>query len=107
VIGEDAGRHTNWILRRSVPNSYLLNAAWADYNTKVRVHGYDFRGLVREGGCCVMNCNNNDEIYSFHPGGSNVLRGDGSVVFLEETIAPGLLAALITKSGAEVVDEGD
>ena len=31
------------------------------------------------------NAGNNDEIFSFHPGGANVLFGDGSVQFMKET----------------------
>jgi prepilin-type N-terminal cleavage/methylation domain-containing protein len=102
---EDAGRQTNYIRGQAVPNSYLLNAAWADYNTKVRVHGFSSDGRVREGGCCVVNCNNDDEIYAFHTSGANTLRGDGSVQFLRESIAPGVLAALVSRAGGEVLSD--
>jgi prepilin-type N-terminal cleavage/methylation domain-containing protein/prepilin-type processing-associated H-X9-DG protein len=100
LVVEDAGRHNNYI-KGINQGGYLLNACWADYNIKVRVHGYSGDGRVREGGCCVINCNNNDEIFSFHTGGTNALRADGSVAFLRESIAPGVLAALITKDAGE------
>jgi prepilin-type N-terminal cleavage/methylation domain-containing protein/prepilin-type processing-associated H-X9-DG protein len=46
---------------------------------------------------------NNDEIYSFHPGGANVLLGDGSVKFLKESTSVVVLRSLITLRGSEVV----
>ena len=36
--------------------------------------------------------------YSFHPGGLNVLIGDGAVKFLDETINIGIVAALVTRN---------
>ena len=55
---------------------------------------------------CVgsMNCTNNGEIYSFHTGGANTLFGDGSVRLLRENISVGVMAALITRNGGEVIN---
>jgi prepilin-type N-terminal cleavage/methylation domain-containing protein len=41
---------------------------------------------------------------SYHPGGVNALRGDGSVLFFRETINVDLWRALGTRAGGEVVD---
>jgi prepilin-type processing-associated H-X9-DG protein len=49
------------------------------------------------------NAGNNDEISSFHPGGANLLMGDGSVRFLKETIGPVIMRGLVTLKGAEVL----
>jgi prepilin-type N-terminal cleavage/methylation domain-containing protein/prepilin-type processing-associated H-X9-DG protein len=49
------------------------------------------------------NAGNNDELYSFHPGGCNVLMGDGSVRFLKESISPVTLRALVSCAGGEVI----
>ena len=43
------------------------------------------------------------QIYGFHSGGVNALLGDGSVRFIRQTIPLRTLAALITRSGGEVV----
>ena len=52
-----------------------------------------------------MNCDNQQgDIYSFHPGGANVLFADGSVRFVKSSINLNTLAALVTKAGGEVVD---
>jgi prepilin-type processing-associated H-X9-DG protein len=49
------------------------------------------------------NAGNNDEIASFHPGGANILFGDGSVRFLKDSVNPVTLRGLVTLSGGEVV----
>jgi prepilin-type N-terminal cleavage/methylation domain-containing protein/prepilin-type processing-associated H-X9-DG protein len=108
MVSEDAGRHQMYARGKPVtPNApgqigWLLNSAWADYNTAIRVAGFSADGLVQFGGSCVINCNNASEIYAFHTGGANALRGDGSVQFMRESTAPAVVAALITRSGGEV-----
>jgi prepilin-type processing-associated H-X9-DG protein len=49
------------------------------------------------------NAGNNDELASFHPGGVNVLMGDGSVRFLKDTVNPVTLRGLVTLAGGEVL----
>jgi prepilin-type N-terminal cleavage/methylation domain-containing protein len=87
------------------PGGGNLNAAWADYNTKINVHGASADGTVRGGGCCVVNCINEGEIYAFHTAGANTLRGDGSVFFMKDSIPPAVLAALISANGGEVIPD--
>jgi len=49
------------------------------------------------------NAGNNDEIFSFHPGGANILMGDGSVRFLKDSVNVVTLRGLVTLKGAEVI----
>jgi prepilin-type N-terminal cleavage/methylation domain-containing protein/prepilin-type processing-associated H-X9-DG protein len=49
------------------------------------------------------NAGRNDELASFHPGGVNVLMGDGSVRFLKDSVSPVTLRGLVTAQGAEVL----
>ncbi len=49
------------------------------------------------------NAGANDELFSFHPGGVNVLMGDGSVRFLKDTVNIVTLRGLITPKGGEVI----
>jgi prepilin-type N-terminal cleavage/methylation domain-containing protein/prepilin-type processing-associated H-X9-DG protein len=51
------------------------------------------------------NCGVFEEIFSFHPGGAQVLLGDGSVRFVSENLNTALLRALVTPRGGEVVGE--
>ena len=76
-------------------------ASWADRNNLVAPTGAKADGSARVGPC-PMNCTNDNELYSFHTGGVNVLFGDGSVRFLSSNLTLSTLAALITRAGGEV-----
>ena len=96
-------------------------AAWADNNATFTLHGADAvtgvpnsscyhtdaTGRVppsgsTSGGRCVMNCSNWDEPYSFHPGGMNVVFGDGSSRFIADDLSPLTMIAIVTRSGGEI-----
>jgi prepilin-type processing-associated H-X9-DG protein len=49
-----------------------------------------------------INGNNNGELYSFHPGGANVVFVDGSVHFLTSGMSAAEFAALVTARGGEI-----
>jgi prepilin-type N-terminal cleavage/methylation domain-containing protein/prepilin-type processing-associated H-X9-DG protein len=49
------------------------------------------------------NAGNNDEIASFHPGGANILFGDGHVGFLKNSVNPVVMRGLVTLQGGEVL----
>jgi len=54
-----------------------------------------------------MNCGANDEIFSFHGGGSNVVFADGHVSFLRDSVSPQVLRALVSRAGGETVSTND
>jgi prepilin-type N-terminal cleavage/methylation domain-containing protein/prepilin-type processing-associated H-X9-DG protein len=107
AVTEDAGRQQVYFNGKPVtPNApgqvgWTLNASWADYNTKITVDGASPTTGVPGTGCSCINTVNADEIYSFHPGGVNALRADGSVGFLKASTPPTTLAILITRAGGE------
>jgi prepilin-type N-terminal cleavage/methylation domain-containing protein/prepilin-type processing-associated H-X9-DG protein len=109
LVVEDAGRQQVWADGTMVmPNGpgqvgWTLNAAWSDYDTAVTVTGFSTDGLTSGGGCCVINCNNVSQIYSFHTGGANALRADGSVTFLNASVPAAVVAALVSYMGGEVI----
>jgi len=53
-----------------------------------------------------QNCGPNDEFFSFHPGGINVLMGDGGVHYLSELIDPITMRYLVTASEAIPTEGG-
>jgi prepilin-type processing-associated H-X9-DG protein len=54
-------------------------------------------------GTAGNNAGANDELFSYHPGGVNVLLGDGSVRFLKDTVNIVTLRSLVTLKGGEVI----
>ena len=54
-----------------------------------------------------MNCGTNDELFSFHSGGVNVLYVDGHVQFLPDPVDFRVLRGIVTREGGEVVSAED
>ena len=53
------------------------------------------------------NASANDEMFSFHAGGVNLLFGDGRVTFLTESTAVTVIRAIVSAAGGETnVDAG-
>ena len=77
--------------------------AWADNFTYSSLAGAQGRQNGIRGGTCMVNCTSNNEIYSFHPGGSNALFVDGSVHFIKDIASVQLIAALVTRAGGEII----
>jgi prepilin-type N-terminal cleavage/methylation domain-containing protein/prepilin-type processing-associated H-X9-DG protein len=115
MLGEDAGRPVGYNHARQIYNQHggpvegVLNptdyggGAWADPYTYAHLCGSTADGIRCQGGICLINCSSNNELYSFHPGGVNVLFDDGSVHFLKESMDPRIVVQLITRAGGEVV----
>jgi prepilin-type N-terminal cleavage/methylation domain-containing protein/prepilin-type processing-associated H-X9-DG protein len=100
---EDAGRPTLWVLRTPqtpFPQKRSSGAGWADPDNEYWVDGTTQDGNTF-GGPCVINCNNNNEAYSFHQGGCMFLMGDGSVRFARDSMSPTVITILTTRSGGE------
>jgi prepilin-type processing-associated H-X9-DG protein len=53
----------------------------------------------------ALNGTNDGEPYSFHSGGMNILRCDGSVGFLRQSATVGVVAALITRNNGEILPD--
>ena len=103
LIAEDAGRIQLYRKGKAVTGSFASGGAWADYNSEYYVHGFSNDGVTVGGGGCIVNCTNDNEIYSFHTGGAMCVRGDGSVYFLKESASVPVVAAAISKSGGETL----
>ena len=93
-------------------NASLANdqgIGWADSEGPFSFDGARPDGLAEgcgpAGGCtAAMNAKNDNEAYSFHPGGGNFLFADAHVQFIAETIALPTFAALCTKSAGETAN---
>jgi prepilin-type N-terminal cleavage/methylation domain-containing protein/prepilin-type processing-associated H-X9-DG protein len=85
--------------------SQFVRGAWADQNGMPILYG---QNVVSNGnqidvnsGCGFINISNFSSPYSFHSGGVNALRCDGSVQFLRESVNPAVLFAFWTRTGGE------
>jgi prepilin-type processing-associated H-X9-DG protein/prepilin-type N-terminal cleavage/methylation domain-containing protein len=88
--------------------------AWADPLNYIATNGSDpsgsgiaaggnFDGISAAPWSCAAGCSNDSEIFSFHPGGSNVAFGDGSVRFLTNGLTMNEMQALLSRAGGEVI----
>jgi prepilin-type N-terminal cleavage/methylation domain-containing protein/prepilin-type processing-associated H-X9-DG protein len=104
MVTEDAGRPARYVAG-SPFGGYVKGAGWGDPFSQFALRGVTVTGpgATTSPGGCVVNCDNDREVYSFHPGGANAVFADGSVRFLRTTIAPTALAAMVTAGCGEAV----
>jgi prepilin-type N-terminal cleavage/methylation domain-containing protein/prepilin-type processing-associated H-X9-DG protein len=100
LVTECAGRPKLWRAGRPVAGTYSPGGAWVG-GTLTLGEGSTPDGATKPGPCAI-NCTNDREVYSFHPGGANAVFADGSVHFLKAGIDIRLFARLVTRAGGEV-----
>jgi prepilin-type N-terminal cleavage/methylation domain-containing protein len=83
---------------------------WADHRTHDVFDGSDSRDGASENTAAsrpfrtlAINGTNDGEPYGWHPNGLNLLVGDGSVRYLNQSVTVGTVAALITRANGEVM----
>jgi prepilin-type processing-associated H-X9-DG protein/prepilin-type N-terminal cleavage/methylation domain-containing protein len=102
LFGEGAGRPDAYVAGRKVPGrDEVLGGPWAALENGIVVKGFSPDGTTSPGRCAI-NCNNQD-VYSFHPGGANILFADGHVQFMSAGIDIREFVRMVTRIGGEVV----
>jgi prepilin-type N-terminal cleavage/methylation domain-containing protein/prepilin-type processing-associated H-X9-DG protein len=101
LVTECAGRPKLWRAGRPVAGGYVSGGVWVS-GTLIFGQGSTPDGATKLGSCAI-NCTNDREVYSFHPGGANAVFADGSVHFLEAGMDIRIFARLVTRAGGEVV----
>jgi prepilin-type processing-associated H-X9-DG protein len=94
---EDGGRPTNYLLGTAVSGT-CTGAQWADEQHYMYT---DTPSDICGNGDRVWNCSNNNEIYSFHPGGCVYLYGDGSVHFHPDSMDINIFVSLFTRAAGD------
>jgi hypothetical protein len=70
--------------------------SWAQYTDWYAVHD--------RCGTSFFNCNNSDEIYSFHVGGAFFGMGDGAVKWISTDIDPDVFVSFFTRDSADILN---
>jgi prepilin-type N-terminal cleavage/methylation domain-containing protein/prepilin-type processing-associated H-X9-DG protein len=126
AIAEDVGRDERYVSAYTDPVTGGLRSfwRWAEPDSAYGVSGfqsgnYDSGTAINNtptplGGStstCLWapqnNCGNNDEIFSFHPGGALAVFCDGHVALLKTSIDRRVVRALVTPTGGEVISNID
>jgi hypothetical protein len=101
MLFESAGRPDHFVANQKVPNSIMgdYNDAfrWAAPSIAVRLDETCYDGQL-------FNCQNWDELYSFHRGGIMVVMGDGATHFLIDEMDPEVFVSLYTMQGGDIAD---
>ncbi len=107
LLAEIAGRNHLYRKGKLVAGERTFGGGWGDPR-----NGFNWvEGSLPDGtgetGPCAINCTNDRGrgVYSFHPGGVQVLLVDGSVRFLNETMDIRNFAALVTRENGDIVGE--
>jgi prepilin-type N-terminal cleavage/methylation domain-containing protein len=96
MVFECGGRPNRFVKGQWIGDaSPVSGARWADPQNHFWLHDYP-----------LINFNNNNEIYSFHPGGVNLVMGDARVRFVAEEIDPEVFVSEFTANGGEAVSGG-
>lgn len=111
MVVEAAGRPL--VYRGRTARTDLANdqgIGWADSEGPFSFDGSSADGALEgcgpAGGCVnVMNRKNDNEPFSFHSGGANVVFADGHVAFVRDSISLPTFAALATRAAGEVVSD--
>jgi prepilin-type N-terminal cleavage/methylation domain-containing protein/prepilin-type processing-associated H-X9-DG protein len=120
AFAEDAGRPQTWTMgRQSAPDhppqppGYRASiGGWPQPNNLINVNGWNPAVVPSASvsgfpGPCAVNCDNGEDIYSFHTGGANILMTDGAVRFLKATATLNTVALLLTPNDGQVASTED
>ena len=99
MMTEIAGRPDRWRSGARVDSPSPLSCAWADYDATSFIANGTRSNASPD--ICLVQCQNMDEIYSFHPAGPNCLYADGRVARLSVSSDPRVVLAVVTPDQSE------
>ena len=106
---EDAGRPYRYgrgfVKRGADREGNGAAGGWGDADSWFGIGGADGSLGTQGNGPIAVNGSSDNEIYGFHPGGANVLLGDGSVRFLSESVTLAMIAAFVSRQGGEILPD--
>jgi len=102
MMSECAGRPDSWVMGKLVTVGGAQDGGWANRANEYIVHGALTTNGTTAPGPCHTNCNNGNEVYSFHQGGANHVFADGSVHFITASMDIRQFVKFITRQGGDV-----
>lgn len=106
---EDAGRPFRYgggfVKRGADREGNGAAGGWGDPDSWFGINGANRLLGTQGSGPTAVNGSSDNEIYGFHPGGANVLLGDGSVRFLSESVTLAMIAAFVSRQGGEILPD--
>jgi len=106
LLAESAGRDPLYQMGRFVSLTGGGRGSWGNPGNVINLTGFNPATSTLPGPCAV-NCTNNNEIYSFHPGTANVLMCDASVRGMRANVALQVVSDLITRAdGEQIASDG-
>jgi prepilin-type processing-associated H-X9-DG protein len=116
AFAEDGGRPQTWELGKRVapdhppqpPGKRASIGGWAQPSNLINITGINPAIQPPTNnfpGPCAVNCCNGEDVYSFHPGGANILMTDGSVKFLKDTVDLNTVALLLTPNDGLLIPD--
>ncbi len=112
MLIESAGGPQIYRLGKPIGGTTASTQMWADHRNWSAFDGCDpttgmtdTTSATKAQRTMAINGTNDSEPFSLHPGGVHACRADSSVVFLKSNISVGLVAALITRDGGELLPE--
>ncbi|MBR5710871.1 MAG: DUF1559 domain-containing protein [Thermoguttaceae bacterium] len=97
---EDAGRPYKYKEGKYANDNTIPGAQWADRDAYFYTHKVCNKFQF-------LNCRNDNEIYSFHPGGCNFVFCDGSVHYILNDINPETFVSLFTYNCGEIIPDDE
>jgi prepilin-type N-terminal cleavage/methylation domain-containing protein/prepilin-type processing-associated H-X9-DG protein len=108
LTAECAGRNQPWFMgniQRGAANR--SNGPWANQNSRITMGGCDPKNASAAQGPKAVNCENDKEIYGFHPSGANSCFADGSVHLLSANLDLNVAVSLLTRERGEQLSTTD
>jgi prepilin-type N-terminal cleavage/methylation domain-containing protein len=98
MLVEDGGRPQLYQLGKMVSGN-ARNPHWSEPEHTILI------GALCNNNTQIVNCHNDNEIYSLHGAGSNFVMGDGAVFYLRQDLKLKTFQALVTRANEDVPPE--
>ncbi len=95
MVVEDGGRPQLYQNGKMVAGA-ASNPKWAEPELKITINA------ICNNNTQVINCTNDNELFSLHATGANFVMGDGAVLYLNQSIHLQTFKALVTRAGEDV-----